>query len=379
MRILGFALKNLRRRRVRTALTILGIAIAVSFVIGILSVTEGFMMSFERTVRELGIDVVVGQPGTLTEFMGTPAVIPQGYADQIQAYENVKAAIPCYATTVALELGKMPLIIRGIPPELFGELRPYAATSEGRLLTVGDEYAALLGYAVAQGEGLRVGDHITIHGQNFTVVGVLESTGEFSDFMVLVPLAAIQEVCRDEGYITHILIKVHDLDRVDETVELIERDFPDLNALTSEEVIAQMSELIAMERAFDFGIASVSLLIAILFVLCTMVMAVSERIREIGTLRAIGASRAYIFKLILAESIVISLIGGLIGCAGGYAMAQAIGFIFASMGWQIFQPVVTIRLLIIGVVIAFSVGSFAGLYPAWRASKQNIVEALRYE
>jgi putative ABC transport system permease protein len=111
-----------------------------------------------------------------------------------------------------------------------------------------------------------------------------------------------------------------------------------------------------------------------------MIMAVSERVREIGTMRAIGASRFYIFKLIVAESVIISLVGGLFGCLGGYGLSKVINWTLnAFVGIAFIEPLVSIRLVAAGLAVAFLVGCLAGLYPAWRASKQNIVEALRYE
>jgi putative ABC transport system permease protein len=217
-------------------------------------------------------------------------------------------------------------------------------------------------------------------GRNFTVVGVLKRLGGFEDGLARVPLKTLQEVYGREGLVNFALIKVKDINRVDKTTSMIEENFPELSALTVEELVAQTNELLGIARAIHLSVASVSLLIGILFVFCTMLMAISERVHEIGILRAIGASRTYIFKLIVVESMIISIIGGAIGCVGGFALSKVINFGLAELvGVTFIETVVSPRLIIAGIIIALFVGGFAGLYPAWKASKQNILEALRYE
>jgi putative ABC transport system permease protein len=124
----------------------------------------------------------------------------------------------------------------------------------------------------------------------------------------------------------------------------------------------------------------VSLLIGVLFILSTMLMAVSERVREIGTMRAIGVHRNFIFRMIITESTMTSLVAGAIGCFGGYLLSRVITFgISEGMNVSYLQAMVTPRIIVLGMVISLIMGVLAGLYPAWRISRSNIVEALRYE
>jgi len=385
--VFQLAVRNLRRRRTRTILTILGVVVAISFTVGLLSVSEGFMISFEDAIRKRGVDIFVWHRDV--KMIPLPGAVyisfPEEYVDQISTYENVEVAVPILEVMVFRPdeepaLRRLPLFAHGIPPRLFRLIQPYLEVNEGRFLEEGDGFVVLLGYAFAENEGLSINDTISIMGENFTVVGILKRVGGFDDSLAYAPLKAVQKASRQEGLVNLAMIRVKDIDRVGETAKAIEKDFPNLSSSTLDEVLAHMSELLGMARAIHFSVASVSLLIGLIFVFCTMLMAVSERVHEIGVMRAIGVSRTYIFKLIATESVIISLIGGTIGCMGGYGLSRIINLVLAEfVGIAFFETAVSPRLVLAGLVIALCVGGLAGLYPAWKASKQNIVEALRYE
>jgi putative ABC transport system permease protein len=381
--VLRLAFKNLTRRRTRTALTIFGVVIAISFTVGLLSVSEGFMASLENTIRKRGGDIYVWTKRmTMFPLPGSAFLtFPQEYVDNISRYENVKVAIPIFETIIPTsQPEKFPIIVDGLPPSMFQFLKPYASVEKGRMLNDRDNYTLLLGNTLAKSENLDVGSKLAIMGKNFTVVGILNHLGDIDDNIAFAPLSSLQEAYHQAGYVNYAVIIVEDINAASETASKIGNDFPDLSAFTLEEALAQMKELLQVARAIHLSVSSVSLLIGILFVLCTMIMAVSERVREIGTMRAIGASRFYIFKLIVAESVIISLVGGLFGCLGGYGLSKVINWTLnAFVGIAFIEPLVSIRLVAAGLAVAFLVGCLAGLYPAWRASKQNIVEALRYE
>jgi putative ABC transport system permease protein len=145
-------------------------------------------------------------------------------------------------------------------------------------------------------------------------------------------------------------------------------------------VVGKMADLLGMVRAAHLGLSTIALLIGVLFILSTMLMAVGERVKEIGTMRAIGAHRGFIFRLVVAESLATALIAGIAGCAAGYLLSRLITYALSkTAGLTYFAPFVSPRIFLIGLGIAILVGALAGLYPAWRISKTNIVQALRYE
>jgi len=173
---------------------------------------------------------------------------------------------------------------------------------------------------------------------------------------------------------------VKDVARAEETASEISEKWTNVSAQTMTSVVDKLVDLVGIVRAAHMGLSTIALLIGILFILSTMLMAVGERVREIGTMRAIGAHRGFIFRIIVAESLVTSVIAGAVGCLGGYLLSQGITFVLSEfVGLTYFAPVVSTRIFLTGLAIALLVGVLAGLYPAWRISKTNIVQALRYE
>jgi putative ABC transport system permease protein len=190
----------------------------------------------------------------------------------------------------------------------------------------------------------------------------------------------LQKAYDKEGQLTYVPVKVDDVARAEETADEISEKWPGVSAQTMTSVIDKLIDLVGIVRAAHMGLSSVALLIGILFILSTMLMAVGERVREIGTMRAIGAHRSFIFRLIVMESLATSLIAGGIGCLGGYLLSQGLTYALSEfLGLTYFAPVVSASIFGIGMAIALLVGMLAGLYPAWRISKTNIVQALRYE
>ena len=197
------------------------------------------------------------------------------------------------------------------------------------------------------------------------------------------PLEAVQEAYDQPGRVTYVAVKTKDPSEADDTASEINalRDFWGLvSAQTMEEVVDRMGELLNMARSVHFALGAVSLLIGVLFILSTMLMAVSERVREIGTMRAIGVHRDFVFRMIILESTLTSLVAGVLGCVGGYLLSEGITYgVGQWMGITYLQTLVTPRILLLGMVIALFMGVLAGLYPAWRIARSNIVESLRYE
>lgn len=381
------AIRNLTRRRVRTILTILGVAIAISFTVGILSISEGFMASFENSMAKQGTDIIVvpieaeAYPyPDVAAFVGS---FSEEIVSEIALLENVRAAYPVLTAipmTISIDKpGAIP-ILNGVTPEYFGDVTPYLRLKSGRFVVAGDQNVLVAGSGIANVAGLDLGSTMKIRGVQFEVIGVLEPSGGMDDGMLFAPLAALQGAYDKPNQVTYVPVKVRDVTRADETAEEITRTWPSVSAQTMKSVIDKLVDLVGIVRAAHLGLSAIALLIGVLFILSTMLMAVGERVKEIGTMRAIGAHRAFVFRLIVAESLATGLVAGAIGCLGGYLLSQGITYVLSEfIGLTYFAPVVSARIFGIGAAIALLVGVLAGLYPAWRISKTNIVQALRYE
>ena len=387
MLLLLLAIRNLTRRRVRTILTVMGVAIAISFTVGILSISEGFMASFENSMAQQGTDIIIVPKEAEAYPYPDVAAFVGSFSEEtlreIEQYENVRAVYPVLTAipmTIPMDkIGAIP-ILNGVTPAYFSDVAPYLRLSSGRLITGDDQNVLVAGSGIADVAGLELGGTMEIRGIPFEVVGILEPSGGMDDGMIFTPLEPLQKAYDKEGQLTYVPVKVDDVARAEETAEGISEKWPGISAQTMTSVIDKLVDLVGIVRAAHMGMSAVALLIGILFILSTMLMAVGERVREIGTMRAIGAHRGFIFRMIVMESLATSLIAGGIGCLGGYLLSQGITYVLSEfMGLTYFAPVVNARIFGIGLAIALLVGMLAGLYPAWRISKTNIVQALRYE
>ena len=387
MLLLTLAIRNLARRRVRTLLTILGVALAISFTVGILSISEGLMSSFENSMAKQGADIIIvpkeAESFPYPDVAALVGSFPETILDEIREVSNVEAAYPVFTaipmTSLPDKIGAIP-ILNGITPEYFTEVVPYLELGEGRLLEPGDGNVMVTGSGIAEVQGLELGGTMLLREQEFEVVGILSPSGGMDDGMIYMPIKALQQAYDKQGQLTYVPVKVKDITRAEETAEEISDRWPSISAQTQSSILDKLLDLMGIVRAAHFGLSTFALLIGILFILSTMLMAVGERVKEIGTMRAIGTHRRFIFQLVVTESFMTSLIAGAAGCLGGFLLSKLITFIMSEwLGLTYFAPVVSVRIFAIGMGIALLVGMLAGLYPAWRIARTNIVEALHHE
>jgi putative ABC transport system permease protein len=232
-----------------------------------------------------------------------------------------------------------------------------------------------------------IGRKITIGGYKFTVVGVLEKQGELlgrnMDIVVLVPLSIFQKLYGARRSLT-ILVKVVDASRLaeaeDEIIGILRRvrqvppDKENDFAINRQDILEDLyKNLTRVLYAVAFGIGALSLLVGGIGIMNIMLVSVTERTREIGIRKAIGAKRSDIMLQFLVESVVISALGGLIGLALGFGVGMILGRL------PVLEATVSASAIFLGLGFSCGVGMFAGLYPAWKASRLDPIVALRYE
>jgi putative ABC transport system permease protein len=382
------ALRNLTRRRARTILTLLGVAIAIAFTVTILSITQGLESSFENSIAKQGADIVIVPKEAeaypypdVAAFVGS---FPEELLEDIEQIDNVKATFPVF-TAIPMDFmpdkpGAIPILF-GVTPEYFPEVASYLSIEKGRFINPEDEYTLVAGSGLAAVAELNLGSMLEFRGQAYEVVGILASSGSMDDAMLYAPLESLQETYAKDGQLTYVPVKVVDITKAEETANRISSQWSDvISAQTQKSMVDKFSDLLGIMDAANAGLSAVALLIGILFILSTMMMAVGERVKEIGTMRAIGIHKGFIFRMVVSESLITSLVAGLIGCLAGYGMSLGITRILTDFfGLSYFSPIVSLDIFLIGIGIALGVGILAGLFPAWRISRTNIVQALHYE
>lgn len=379
-------LKNITQRKLRTGLTIFGIALGIFAVIVMGGMSEHFNQTFDRSIS-LTADKIRVFPeigfggGNLNESKAREVKRVPGVAD---AYGLLQAALD--PESLGFFGGD---VVIGVEPEKFSSLLKDTKITEGRFLAVGDGYRTVLGSSVAREFNLKAGDEIQIkskrvqrassitHARNFTVVGVMEYTGSFFDNGVLIPLNIAQKFY-DRGDTVSFILAVPDQNvDAEDLSRRIELNVEKIKTFSPEQLRKQIEQSLVVFTLITISAAVLAALIGGLSVMNTMLMSVSERTKEFGLMKALGAETRDILFMTMGESAIMGVLGGILGILGGGAFVYYLNDFLASRGTVLFS--VTPRLLVISIVFSTLLGVISGLYPAYRAAKMSPMEALRYE
>ena len=399
------ALESLMANKLRAALTILGIVIGVAAVIAMLAVGTGAQDTILGSISGIGTnllfvfdsnftqDVRNEQPLTMADAAAIADVFQAPHIQAIAPVVNGSASVNFSGETVNVELF-------GVTPE-FEQVRNYGLL-EGSFITEdhvnGRASVVLLGPEVADKlfdrRTLITGETIRIEGQPFRIIGVLESKGGGSfgsqDNVILVPLttARLRLVDRERDHIDVLYVQAVDARSVplasEEIAQILRTRHrtalgaDDFTIFTQQDFLSVAGTITNVLTIFLGGIAAISLLVGGIGIMNIMLVSVTERTKEIGLRKAVGARKADILIQFLTESSLLSMIGGIIGIIFGWLIAFAVGRIAAASGTP-FTPNVSLGSVLLATIFSTAVGLFFGIYPASRAANLEPVEALRYE
>jgi putative ABC transport system permease protein len=375
--LLDLAIKNIFRQKTRTTLTIVGILIGISAVVALGSISEGMKSMMNEEMQFLGGTIVVssqGSSGLMTGGIGSE--ITKYDLANFESFSGVKQVIPYVMRIGEIQIGQgHPVQIIGIRTEDVDYFKSRGTDLDsGRILETGDTYQALIGYKYAEDNDLEIGDSIEVKKNSFEVVGIIEKTDAGMDNSIILPLETMMDTYNTENY-QSVFIIPEDLSKIQDLADDLTSSFDDFDFTTSNDIVKQMSRIVDMISIFTIGISSIAAIVGGLGVMNTMIMSVLERKREIGIMKAIGATNKFVLTQILVESVMISLIGGILGLLIGGVGSYSLRFISSGLT----SARVTINLAIGSLSFAVFLGLFGGLYPAWSASKLNPIEAIRYE
>ncbi|BAJ62799.1 ABC transporter permease [Anaerolinea thermophila] len=399
------ALQSLTANKLRSALTILGIVIGVAAVIAMLAVGNGAQAAITGSISGIGTNLLFVFTGNLEGNIRNAKPLTLGDVDAIKdAFQapHVANAAPAIQADREVSFGgerTRPTLI-GITPEYL-EVRNFKL-SEGEPINethiLERASVALIGTEVADKlfgtrEGIT-GQVIRIEGQPFRILGVLESKGGGAfgsqDNVVMVPFSTAQErlIRRSRERVDIIFVQAVDANSVplaaEEVAQILrqrhrtEVGADDFTIFTQQDFISTARQITSVLTIFLGGIAAISLLVGGIGIMNIMLVSVTERTREIGLRKALGARKRDILIQFLTESSLLSLIGGLIGIALGWLIAFVVGQIAAANNTEL-TPVVGIDAILLATLFSTAVGLFFGIYPASRAANLEPVEALRYE
>jgi putative ABC transport system permease protein len=397
LEILRFAVRGLTANKLRSALTTLGITIGVAAVILLVAVGNGASAAIAASIQGLGTNVVNVSParGGGQGATARPLTVQDAHAlvDPVGA-PDVKAASPVVNTTATATYGQTSYDISsvaGTEPAYFTTTNRELA--QGQLFTGEDVTAArkvvVLGPTTAQsifGTAEPVGKNVLLNSIQFTVIGVLQAKGstglQNADDVAIAPISAVQNSLSGYGSLSQIAVQATSADSVSlaqsEITAILNARHgirlggtPDYQIQNSEQLLATRTSATETFTVLLAAVAAISLLVGGIGVTNIMLVTVTERIREIGIRKAIGAPRSAILGQFLAEATMLSLFGGLLGVAIGL-----IGSRFTISG---IKPVVVPSSILLAFAVSALIGLFFGSFPANRAAKLRPIDALRHE
>ena len=393
MKIYQVAYKNLLRKKVRSGLTILGIALSAWVLVSLFGFNRGYEQALNRDIDNMGFQVLVTAKGcpyeaaTLMLKGGTGLrYMNESIVDEVLKHPEVEKITPMLMAAIfdpnKGESGGISAFL-GVDPATYPRMKSYLKFQQGAWFSDPQAREAVVGYEAAELEQREVGDKLLIPEKNveLTVVGVLSRTGTQDDGTIFVPLRTVQKVFAEEGKLTAIGVKI----KKDANITLVEQklyDLPDVQVVSLAQVKQTIMNLISTAKMMVFSIALIAILIAMLGVVNTILMSVFERFQEIGIIKSIGAMPWDVFKLIWVETIILCLLGGGLGIGFSLILSKITETLIRRL--LPYTPtgslvVISAGLGLLTMAMVLGIGIVSGLYPAWRAARVRPLESIRSE
>ena len=391
MKFFILAYKNLKRRKLRSFLTIGGVAVAVAVLVSLLGFNAGYQEALTSDVDKMGYQVVVTAKGcpyeAATMILNGEAglrFIDEDIYKQITSDPDIDKITPLLAQ-LAYDPEKMDgkggfTNYLGIE-ESYIQLKPNVEFITGEWFSGNNVNEAILGYDAAESEQKSVGDKISIPGKDitFTIVGVFNRTATQEDGVIFLPLKTTQRIFDVEGKLTGIGIKLKQIEKIS---EFEERLYPiaSIQVISMSQVKGTILNLVNSAKILIMSVAFIAIFVAILGVINTILMSVSERTQEIGIMKAIGASKLDIFQLIWIETLIVCTLGGIFGSIiaifGGNLVELLVRNVmpYAPSGKLLLITPDLLAYSFLGVIV---VGIISGLLPALKAASMRPIEVIR--
>jgi ABC-type antimicrobial peptide transport system permease subunit len=359
---------NLWRRKTRTFLTALGIAVGVAAVVALSAFGNGLADGFDRMFGTSSADLTVAQKDAAMLMISS---LDEGLGDQLRAVPGVEQAVGVVFGVVQMTNAPY-FVVMGEDPRGFS-IQRYRLIAGGPIT---GPRQLLLGEIAARNFKKAVGETFRLQGGSYRVMGIYQTGVSLEDGGAVMPLDDAQRAFARRDQVSYFALKVRRADQIDALKAAIEERWPDLTATRSGEA-TRGSEFIGLYRSFGLFLGVFAALVGGLGMMNTTLMSVLERTREIGVLRALGWRRRRVMALILGEALVVAVLGGLLGLGLG------VGLILLARSTPAVESLLpgalSPEILAQGFFIAVLLGLIGGVYPTWRAAQLAPSEAMRYE
>ncbi|MFH1420062.1 MAG: ABC transporter permease [Planctomycetota bacterium] len=370
--LLGMTWRNLHRQPLRTILTALGVSLGVVAIVSFGAVTRGLWVSTNAAIHFAGGDMMVFQAGAAADIFST--LDEQRMGDALLADPDVAKASATLWHLLPAEPPKMPFAFMiGLRPEPM--LENYDRLISGRHPEADDE--VLLGRIAARTLEKDVGQTVLLAWKPFKIVGIFETDIVYFDAAIVMTMDRLQKLSGKAGQTTAFQVALRPGADLEVVAHRLEKTIPGIAAVTSAKSYKKVDQGLEMISAANRTVSLMAIIIGSVIVTNTMWMAVHERTREIGVLRAIGWSKRRVVSMIIIESCGIGLLACPVGCLLGVGLAKMSTVMPVSS--QFLDPVFDWRPFVTAMVVAVMLSVLGGALPAWRAARVSPVEALRHE
>jgi putative ABC transport system permease protein len=359
---------NIFQRRTRAAIAILAVAIEVTAVMVLVGLTSGTINEVSGRIQALGADIMFRPAGSSPLLGLSDTTMPEAAVDRLLQVEGVESASPVMIWPTS-EVSGAPTNIFGIEPGPFERVGGELDILDGRRLQGG--YEIIVDRRLASTEGLQVGQELNLLGQSWTIVGIYRA-GIGSRMMV--PLSTLQEILGLPNKTHVVFLKVAPGFQPRDVAARINSELPGFETTLMDQYAEVLRENIVGLDQFNGAISSIAVVLSFLVILLAMYTSIIERTREIGILKALGASKSYIMRTIMSESVLLCSIGAAAGVGLAYLTRWALVTRYPTLSVEF-----TAQWMIYAVLLGLAGGTLGAFYPALRAARQDAVRALRYE
>jgi len=361
-------LAGLRARPVRTAVGVLAVVLEVVLILLLVGLTNGAISDSGSRVAGVGGEIIVKDESSSYLIGMTPAVLPVGpMGKDISATDGVTVAAPVLTQS---EQGGGFTMIWGIEPASFDAMSGGFKFTDGKIFAGPEE--AIVDTKIASDRHMTVGSRVEILKHMFTITGIYE-TGKGA--RVFIPLEKAQEMVGGEGKCTMFYVKLKDKSRLKGVIEDLKSKLPGRDVVDADEWLSLLYQSQSTLLGVVFNvIVFIGVAVGVLVIFLSMYTTVTERTREIGILRAMGASKTFIVVLVIQESVALCVIGALLGIGASFLLMFVLKAMLPTL-----SILITNRWILLAAVLSLLSGVVGSIYPAYKAASTDPIEALAYE
>ena len=373
MSLFTIVIKNLRHRPTRSLLTMVGISVGIAAVVALTGLARGFQTSWEASYRARGTDLIVAR---VTSRDPLPTPFSSKISDRLRTMPGVTAVGGVLADLMSIE-DSPTILIAGWETNTF--LWKHLRINQGRLPASENEKVIMLGAIAAEVLNKKVGDTAQIDTERFTVCGIYTSEALSENGSIVMPLGALQALTTRDGMVNFVNMKLDPAlgpDGVRQLREAIGRALPGFQSFDASQV-SQANMAVQISKGMSLATSLIAVAVGAVGVMNTMLMSVFERMHEIGVLLAIGWRRRRIVTMILLESMLLSLVGGIVGIAIGLVSLRVLAWTPILRGR--IEPDTSAIVLLLALAVSVALGTLGGLYPAWVGARMSPSTGLRHE